>query len=108
MLSLEPHVSLRYPNLTFKRSPGGRGHANRGLVEPPHVQGLCCPSLCKSGFSEEGSTVAQVHPTYLPAPYQDSAASGRLILRDGSTATIRLVQPRDRDALVAFFNQLSP
>jgi acetyl coenzyme A synthetase (ADP forming)-like protein len=51
--------------------------------------------------------VAQVHPIYLPAPYQDSAASGQLILRDGSTATIRIAQPHDRDALLAFFNQLS-
>jgi len=52
--------------------------------------------------------VAQVHPIYLPAPYQESAAYGRLILRDGSTATIRIAQPNDREALLAFFNQLSP
>jgi acetyl coenzyme A synthetase (ADP forming)-like protein len=52
--------------------------------------------------------VAQVRPLYLPAPYQDSAEAGRLILRDGSTATIRIAQPADRKALVAFFNQLSP
>jgi acetate---CoA ligase (ADP-forming) len=52
--------------------------------------------------------VAQVRPLYLPAPYQDSAEAGRLILRDGSTATIRIARPADREALVAFFNQLSP
>jgi acetate---CoA ligase (ADP-forming) len=51
--------------------------------------------------------VAQVRPLYLPAPYQDSAASGRLILRDGSTATIRVAQPADREALLAFFAGLS-
>jgi acetyl coenzyme A synthetase (ADP forming)-like protein len=52
--------------------------------------------------------MAQIRPLYLPAPYQDSAESGRLILRDGSTAIIRIAQPSDREALVAFFNQLSP
>jgi acetate---CoA ligase (ADP-forming) len=51
--------------------------------------------------------VAQVRPLYLPAPYQDSVDSGRLILRDGSTATIRIAQPADRESLVAFFDQLS-
>jgi acetyl coenzyme A synthetase (ADP forming)-like protein len=52
--------------------------------------------------------MAQVHPIYLPAPYQDSAEAGRLILRDGTTATLRVAQPQDRDALRAFFQQLSP
>ena len=52
--------------------------------------------------------MAQVRPLYLPAPYQDAADSGRLILRDGSTATIRITQPADREALVAFFDRLSP
>ncbi|MCS6772383.1 MAG: GNAT family N-acetyltransferase, partial [Kiritimatiellae bacterium] len=47
-------------------------------------------------------------PLFLPALYQDSAASGRIILRDGSTATIRLSQPSDADAVAAFFQQLSP
>jgi hypothetical protein len=40
-------------------------------------------------------------------PYQDSVASGRLILRDGSTAIVRVAQPEDRDALCAFFERLS-
>jgi acetate---CoA ligase (ADP-forming) len=52
--------------------------------------------------------VAQIRPLYLPAPYQESAASGGLILRDGSAATIRIAQPDDREALIAFFDQLSP
>lgn len=46
-------------------------------------------------------------PLYLPALYQDSATQGRIILRDGSTATIRISQPADADALAQFFKQLS-
>src|SRR5512143_2786220 len=45
---------------------------------------------------------------FLPPTYQDSAESGRLILRDGSTAFIRLSRPEDLDALREFFHQLSP
>jgi acetate---CoA ligase (ADP-forming) len=45
---------------------------------------------------------------FLPPTYQDSAESGRLILRDGSTAFIRLSEPGDHDALREFFHQLSP
>jgi acetyl coenzyme A synthetase (ADP forming)-like protein len=52
--------------------------------------------------------VAQVRPLYWPAPYQDSVASGRLILRDGTTASIRVAQPEERQALRVFFAQLSP
>jgi len=52
--------------------------------------------------------VAQVRPLYLPQPYQESAESGRLILRDGTTATIRVAEPGDYDALRAFFERLSP
>ncbi|MBI2209618.1 MAG: GNAT family N-acetyltransferase [Deltaproteobacteria bacterium] len=48
-----------------------------------------------------------VRPLYVPPPYQDSAESGRLILRDGTTATIRPARPEDRDLLQAFFNRLS-
>lgn len=47
-------------------------------------------------------------PLYVPAPYQDAAESGRLILRDGSTATIRLAGRDDREALRALFARLSP
>src|SRR5512132_832529 len=45
---------------------------------------------------------------FLPPTYQDSAESGRLILRDGSTAFIRLSEPGDLDALREFFRRLSP
>ncbi|OGQ79874.1 MAG: GNAT family N-acetyltransferase [Deltaproteobacteria bacterium RIFCSPLOWO2_12_FULL_60_19] len=52
--------------------------------------------------------MAKVHPLYLPPPYQDSAESGRLILRDGTTAAIRPAQPADQAALREFFAGLSP
>ena len=51
--------------------------------------------------------VASVHPRYLPLPYQDSADAGRLILRDGTTATIRQAHPADSAAMAAFFAGLS-
>jgi acetyl coenzyme A synthetase (ADP forming)-like protein len=59
-------------------------------------------------ITEEGETVAQVRPLFVPPPYQDSVEAGRLILRDGSTAFIRIAQPEDREALLAFFDNLSP
>jgi acetyl coenzyme A synthetase (ADP forming)-like protein len=40
-------------------------------------------------------------------PYQDSPESGRLILRDGTTAAIRLAQPADREAMKEFYGSLS-
>jgi len=49
-----------------------------------------------------------VHPLYIPAPYQDSAESGRLILKDGSTATVRLATAADAPAVADFFHRLSP
>lgn len=52
--------------------------------------------------------MARTRAVYIPPPYQDSAEAGRLILRDGTTATIRPSRPDDRDALNAFFSQLSP
>jgi acyl-CoA synthetase (NDP forming)/GNAT superfamily N-acetyltransferase len=52
--------------------------------------------------------MSAIRPLYLPAPYQDSALEGRLILRDGSTATIRLSRTEDRAALLDFFARLSP
>jgi acyl-CoA synthetase (NDP forming)/GNAT superfamily N-acetyltransferase len=45
---------------------------------------------------------------FLPPTYQDSAESGRLILRDGSTAFLRPSEPSDKDALREFFRGLSP
>jgi acetyl coenzyme A synthetase (ADP forming)-like protein len=49
-----------------------------------------------------------IHPRYVPPPCQDAAESGRLILRDGTSAEIRLAGPKDFDALGAFFERLSP
>jgi acetate---CoA ligase (ADP-forming) len=51
--------------------------------------------------------VASVRPHYLPLPYQDSTESGRLILRDGTTATIRIAHPSDGSAMGKFFASLS-
>src|SRR5262245_55893115 len=48
-----------------------------------------------------------VQPRFLPLPYQDSPESGRLILRDGSTAHIRLATPADQASMLAFFEGLS-
>ncbi len=49
-----------------------------------------------------------IKPLFLPALYQESAAQGRVILRDGSTATVRLAQASDAPAMAAFFQALSP
>jgi acetyl coenzyme A synthetase (ADP forming)-like protein len=51
--------------------------------------------------------MTQVKPLYLPQPYQDAPESGRLILRDGTTASIRKSRPGDGAALQAFFAGLS-
>src|SRR5436305_640622 len=51
--------------------------------------------------------MTNVRPHYVPAPYQDSAPNGRLILRDGTTAVVRPSQPSDRTALCEFFAHLS-
>ena len=40
-------------------------------------------------------------------PYQDSAELGRLILRDGTTATVRLAHPPDQELMAEFFRTLS-
>ena len=50
----------------------------------------------------------QSTPLYIPAPYQDSAEFGRLILRDGSTATVRVATVEDAPAVAEFFHRLSP
>lgn len=49
-----------------------------------------------------------IRPRFIPPPYQDAAESGRLILRDGSTADVRLARPEDCEALREFFGRLSP
>lgn len=47
-------------------------------------------------------------PLYVPPPYQDSAESGRLILRDGTTATVYVASADDEPGLAAFYKRLSP
>lgn len=49
-----------------------------------------------------------VRPFYLPALPQEPAESGYIILRDGSTAAIRLARSEDSDALQAFVDSLPP
>jgi acetyl coenzyme A synthetase (ADP forming)-like protein len=49
-----------------------------------------------------------VRPRFVPPPYQDSLEAGRLILRDGSTAQVRIAGPQDQQALTDFFQRLSP
>jgi len=49
-----------------------------------------------------------VRPLYLPTTYQDSADRGRLILRDGSSASIRLAESSDLLAAKDFYSRLSP
>ena len=47
-------------------------------------------------------------PLYIPGPYQDSAELGRLILQDGTTASIRVATVEDAPAAAEFFHRLSP
>jgi acetate---CoA ligase (ADP-forming) len=47
-------------------------------------------------------------PLYQPPSYQDWVDSGRLILRDGSTATVRVSTFDDREELRSFFARVSP
>ncbi|MFN8471449.1 MAG: GNAT family N-acetyltransferase [Anaerolineae bacterium] len=51
--------------------------------------------------------MSSVQPLYLPPVYQEAADSGRIILRDGTTATIRVAVPADFPALQVFFAHLS-
>jgi acetyl coenzyme A synthetase (ADP forming)-like protein len=50
---------------------------------------------------------AAVRPRFVPPPGQESDESGRLILRDGTTAHVRPATHGDRDALTRFFRDLS-
>jgi hypothetical protein len=52
--------------------------------------------------------MAYIRPRYIPLPSQDAPESGRLILRDGTTAEIRSSQPKDKAGLKKFFSALSP
>ncbi len=47
-------------------------------------------------------------PLFLPALYQDSITQGRVILRDGSAASVRASVPADAVSVADFFRQLSP
>ncbi|MER3423773.1 MAG: GNAT family N-acetyltransferase, partial [Nitrospiraceae bacterium] len=51
---------------------------------------------------------ANVHPLYIPPGSQGPTEAGHLILRDGTTAMIRMAQPDDRSALQAFLDRLPP
>jgi len=51
--------------------------------------------------------MASVRSRYLPVPTQDAPQSGRLILRDGSTTSMRIAKPADHKAMELFFTALS-
>ncbi|HYT53146.1 MAG TPA: GNAT family N-acetyltransferase [Verrucomicrobiae bacterium] len=56
---------------------------------------------------QTGGASVSVRPHYLPLPQQDSPESGRLILRDGTTATIQVTKFEDQEAMTKFFASLS-
>ena len=68
----------------------------------------CCPCVVHWANHRRAKLWHTCVRCLYPPPYQDSVESGRLILRDGTTALIRLAQPDDREALRTFFEQLSP
>lgn len=49
-----------------------------------------------------------IRPRFVPPPFQDSADSGRLILRDGTTAQLQRARAADSAGLQEFFHRLSP
>lgn len=49
-----------------------------------------------------------IKPLFMPALYQESAAHGLVILRDGSSAAVRVARAVDATALANFFLRLSP
>ena len=49
----------------------------------------------------------QVRPLYLPPVFQDGVTAGRVVLRDGTTANLRIACPADCPTLVTFFQRLS-
>ncbi|MGZ8442428.1 MAG: bifunctional acetate--CoA ligase family protein/GNAT family N-acetyltransferase [Candidatus Binatia bacterium] len=51
--------------------------------------------------------MASVRPHFVPIPTQDAPESGRLILRDGTTASIRVAHSNDEAAMTQFFASLS-
>jgi acyl-CoA synthetase (NDP forming)/GNAT superfamily N-acetyltransferase len=52
--------------------------------------------------------VAVPRRVFVPPPAQDAMESGRVILRDGSTADIHVTRPEDCDAVAALFHRLTP
>ncbi len=48
-----------------------------------------------------------IKPLFLPALYQESAAHGRVLLRDGSSASVRVAESTDAPALAEFYRNLS-
>jgi hypothetical protein len=56
---------------------------------------------------EPTKNVTSIRPRYIPLPSQDTPQSGRLILRDGTTAAIGVAQSSDQDAMRTFFLSLS-
>lgn len=49
-----------------------------------------------------------IKPLFLPALYQDSAAQGRMLLRDGSSAAVRVARLVDAAAVARFYQAMSP
>src|SRR5262249_46069873 len=66
------------------------------------------PVVRGSPIATEAKNMAHVHPVYIPTPYQHSAERGRLILKDGSTAEVRIARCEDREVLREFFERMSP
>ncbi len=52
--------------------------------------------------------MSAIRPLYIAPPPQEQPEAGRLILRDGSTATLSPAGEEDREALHDFFLRLSP
>ncbi len=51
--------------------------------------------------------MTSARPRFVPVPFQDSVESGRLILRDGTTAMARLAHPEDLESIAEFFAKLT-
>ena len=63
--------------------------------------------IVKTSKRLTAKAVVSVRPRYLPLPQQDSAESGRLVLRDGTAAAIQVARLDDREAMTTFFVSLS-
>src|SRR5690606_38852308 len=64
----------------------------------------------KNPRQEGGEPMAQskgYRPLYLPPVPQDAPDSGRVVLRDGSTATLRVARPEDKPLVADFVRRLS-